>query len=81
MLEPQTFGLEIFLKAIDELLALLQQRLLENDIQGILELHLQDREINSPHIQFVGIKAELAERIIAQTLVDFKYEISLESAL
>lgn len=68
-------------EAINELLALLQQRLLENNIQGILELHLQDREINSPHIQFVGIKAELAERIIAQVLVDFKYEISLESAL
>lgn len=68
-------------KAIDEFLRVLQQRLLDNDIQGILELHLQDREINSPHIQFIGFKAEEAEVIIAQTLVEFKYEINMESAL
>lgn len=68
-------------KAINEFLAVLQQRLLDKDILGILELHLQDREINSPHIQFVGIKADEAEVIIAQTLVDFKYESSIESAL
>ena len=68
-------------KAIDEFLIVLQQRLLNKNIQGILELHLQDREINSPHIQFVGIKAQEAEIIIAQTLVDFKYELNMESAL
>lgn len=67
--------------AIDKFLVILQQRLLDNDIQGILELHLQDREINSPHIQFIGIRTNEAEVIIAQTLVEFKYEISMESAL
>ena len=68
-------------EAIDNLLRLLQQRLLERDIEGILEIHLQDREINSPHIQFVGIKCEEAESIIAHTLVELKYETSIESAL
>ena len=68
-------------EAIDELLSLLQQRLLERDIEGVLEIHLQDREINSPHIQFVGIKCEEAESIIAHTLVELKYETSVESAL
>ncbi|WP_290880651.1 hypothetical protein [Helicobacter sp.] len=68
-------------EAIDELLSLLQQRLLERDIEGVLEIHLQDREINSPHVQFVGIKCEEAESIIAHTLVELKYETSVESAL
>ena len=68
-------------EAIDNLLMLLQKRLLERDIEGILEIHLQDREINSPHIQFVGIKCEEAESIIAHTLVELKYETSVESAL
>lgn len=68
-------------EAIDNLLRLLQQRLLERDIEGVLEIHLQDREINSPHIQFVGIKCEEAESIIAHTLVELKYETSIESAL
>lgn len=68
-------------EAIDNLLRLLQQRLLERDIEGVLEIHLQDREINSPHIQFVGIKCEEAESIIAHTLVELKYETSVESAL
>lgn len=67
--------------AIDECLALLQERLKAEGIQGILELHLQDREINSPHFQFVGIKSEMAESIIAHTLVELGYEISVESAL
>lgn len=68
-------------EAIDNLLRFLQQRLLERDIEGVLEIHLQDREINSPHIQFVGIKCEEAESIIAHTLVELKYETSIESAL
>lgn len=63
------------------LLKLLQIRLLEEGTEGILEIHLQDREINSPHIQFVGVNAPKAEMIIAQTLVELKYETSIESAL
>ncbi|MBX7491286.1 hypothetical protein [Helicobacter turcicus] len=66
---------------INALLGILQERLLAAGIQGVLEIHLQDREINSPHIQFVGIRCEEAEVIIAQTLVELKYELSMESAL
>ncbi|MCR2108468.1 hypothetical protein CUPS4066_07100 [Campylobacter upsaliensis] len=66
---------------LDELLALLQTRLRENHIEGILEFHLQDREINSPHFQFVGLNCKFAESIIAHTLVEFAYETSIESAL
>lgn len=68
-------------ESIDKLLALLQERLMSEDIEGVLELHLQDREINSPHIQFVGIKSERAEQIIANTLVELGYEQDLENAL
>lgn len=66
---------------INELLKILQQKLLENNIEGVLEIHLQDREINSPHIQFVGINASKAEMLIAKTLIDLKYETNMESAL
>lgn len=67
--------------AINDLLKKLQDTLLANSCQGILEIHLQDREINSPHIQYVGTNSELAESIIAKIVVDSKYEISLESAI
>lgn len=68
-------------KELEELLVILQTRLLQNNIQGILELHLQDREINSPHFQFVGLNSQMAESIIAHTLVELDYETSMESAL
>lgn len=42
---------------------------------------MQDREINSPHIQFVGVNARVAEQIIAQILVKNGYENSIESAV
>ncbi len=66
---------------INSLLKILQQRLLEENCEGVLEIHLQDREINSPHIQYVGINALKAEMIIAETLVKLKYENNIESAL
>lgn len=66
---------------IKQLLEILQYKLSYNKIQGILELHLQDREINSPHFQFVGNQAEQAEQIIAQTLVQMNYELNMENAL
>lgn len=66
---------------ISQLKDILTNKLMQENINGILEIHLQDREINSPHIQFVGTKAEQAEYIIAQTLVELKYELSLESAM
>lgn len=68
-------------KNINKLLLQLQKELLANDIQGVLEIHLQDREINSPHIQFVGVNARVAEQIIAQILVKNGYENSIESAV
>lgn len=74
-------GIPMDRKAIDELLFLLQQRLFKKSIQGVLELHLQDRNINSPHFQFVGIRCEEAESIIAYTLVELSYETSMQSAL
>ncbi len=74
-------ALSIDKEDINELLKILQIRLLQEEIEGILEVHLQDREINSPHIQFVGMNAPKAEVIIAQTLVELKYETSIESAL
>ncbi|CAM3313768.1 hypothetical protein [Helicobacter labetoulli] len=51
------------------------------DINNLLHILLQDREINSPHIQFVGIRADEAESIIAHTLVELGYESSVENAL
>lgn len=68
-------------KSINNLLGILQTRLMEEGVEGVLEIHLQDREINSPHIQFVGTQAEKAEVIIAQALVELKYETSIENAL
>lgn len=51
-----------------------------HDIQGVCELHLQDRELFSPHLQFVGTKADLAEELLAKIVVDFSYELSLAEA-
>lgn len=74
-------NIDIDVKSIQDLMRLFTKRLLEANVFGILEIHLQDREINSPHIQFVGTNAELAEIIIAQTLVELRYETSVESAI
>ena len=59
----------------------LDQALREQNIYGIVEIHLQDREILSPHIQFVGIRAEEAQQIIAQVLIKNKYELSIGAAI
>ena len=70
------------LDEIEYLLDTIEERLrAEGDVFGAVEVHLADREILSPHIQFVGTNAEKAEIIIAQILVDFRYELSIESAL
>lgn len=66
---------------INELRQLIADRLAAEGILGVVEIHLQDREINSPHIQFVGIKAERAEQIIAEIVFELNYERSVESAL
>lgn len=65
---------------INHLRKLIADALAREKIYGVVEIHLQDREINSPHIQFVGIEAERAEDIIAEIVVDLKYELSMESA-
>lgn len=66
---------------IQELSTILYDNLKNNNIHGVFELHLQDREINSPHIQYVGTEARLAEQIIAETIVSLGYEISMEMAI
>ncbi|NPA64482.1 MAG: hypothetical protein GXO16_05865 [Epsilonproteobacteria bacterium] len=48
---------------------------------GVAEIHLQDREINSPHIQYVGTNAEAVEAALAQLVVDMGYENDLASAM
>ena len=68
-------------KTINNLLLTLQKQLMKQKIEGVLEVHLQDREINSPHIQFVGNNATRAEQIIATILVHLKYETDIENAL
>ncbi|RAX57025.1 hypothetical protein CCZ01_07610 [Helicobacter monodelphidis] len=68
-------------KAIEELRHLIEMRLREYEIYGVTEIHLQDAEVNSSHIQFVGVRAEEAELIIAEILVKMGYEDSLQSAI
>lgn len=74
-------NITVDMRHINELSVILYEKFKENNIYGVFELHLQDREINSPHIQFVGTKARLAEQIIAETLVEYGYEASIESAI
>lgn len=69
-----------FLKA-DELLANIRNILSANGIEGVVELHLQDREINSPHIQFVGNNVEYAEELIANEILRMGFEDSFESCV
>lgn len=74
-------ALDVSINSINELREELAKRLSNAGIYGILEVHLQDREINSPHIQFVGTRAEEAEMIIAEFLVEKKYELSIKEAI
>lgn len=74
-------GIIVDLEHIEELRVLIAQRLAAENIYGVTEIHLQDREINSPHIQFVGINAQRAEEIIAEIVVELNYERSMQSAI
>lgn len=65
----------------DELLKNIKTTLAKNGIQGVVELHLQDREINSPHIQFVGNNVNMAEELIANEILKMNFEDSFESAV
>lgn len=60
---------------------ILFKELLEYNCYGVAEIHLQDREINSPHIQYVGVNADIAEQVIAQIVVDLGYEVDIQSAM
>lgn len=74
-------GLVVDLEHINELRQLVAERLANEGILGVVEIHLQDREINSPHIQFVGIEADRAEELIAELVVELEYERSIDTAL
>ena len=53
----------------------------KNGCFGFAEMHPQDRELLSPHIQYVGTNADKAEALIADWLVKNGFEISIESAI
>ena len=53
----------------------------KNGCFGFTEIHPQDRELLSPHIQYVGTNADKAEALIADWLVKNGFEISIESAI
>jgi hypothetical protein len=72
---------KIRISEIKDILSYIKQSLIDVGIQGVVELHMQDREINSPHIQFVGTKPVIAEKIIAEIVVKFCFEDSYESAV
>lgn len=63
-----------FLKELNEILK-------NHDLVGVVELHWQDRELNSPHIQYVGTNAEYAEVLIAEAVVARDYERNVSEAL
>lgn len=68
-------------EAIESLRAQIRSALHENHIYGVAEIHLQDYEINSTHIQFVGTQAKKAESLIADIVVRLGYEDSFASAM
>ncbi len=72
IIEPET---------IESLRAQIRTTLRKNRIYGVVEIHLQDYEINSTHIQFVGTQAQEAERLIAEIVVRLGYEDSFSSAV
>lgn len=72
IIEPET---------IESLRTQIEATLRKNRIYGVAEIHLQDYEINSTHIQFVGTQAEEAERLIADIVVRLGYEDSLAAAV
>lgn len=47
---------------------------------GVLEIHLADRETNSPHIQYVGTKCTEVENALSELAVEWCYEPNVESA-
>lgn len=68
-------------EALDSIKKQIQIALQKENIEGVVEIHLQDREVNSTHIQFVGNNAKQAEQIIGNIIVNNSYEDNLDSAL
>ncbi len=68
-------------EALNSIKKQIENALSSEGIEGVVEIHLQDREINSTHIQFVGNNAKEAEQIIGNIIINNGYEDSLESAL
>jgi len=71
-------GLNVY--QIDELKVRIRQELEKEYIRGVVEIHLSDRQINSPHLQYVGTRAEKVEEILSKLAVDMGFELSAESA-
>ncbi len=69
------------LRAINEFKQAVFEGLKRAGCVGVVEVHLSDREINSPHIQYVGTRAHEAEMVVAHELVKRKFELSVESAV
>lgn len=65
----------------DELLREANKALSLIAAEGVLELHLQDRQINSPHLQYVGTKTMEAEYVLAETVVNMGFEDSMQTAM
>lgn len=72
---------KIVYSEIKDFLKELEVYMQNRGLTGVIELHLQDREINSPHIQYVGTDVYKAERAIADFVVDKNYENSVMSAM
>lgn len=68
-------------EALNSIKKQIENALSSEGIEGVVEIHLQDREINSTHIQFVGNNAKEAEQIIGNIIANNGYEDSLESAI
>ncbi|QKF65543.1 hypothetical protein [Campylobacter corcagiensis] len=72
---------KIVYSEIKDFLKELEVYIQNRGLTGVIELHLQDREINSPHIQYVGTDVYKAERAIADFVVDKNYENSVMEAM
>ena len=66
---------------MDQLKSMVQEAIQKAGGEGVFEIHLQDREIMSPHIQYVGTHAEEVEKAIADVVVKLGYESDLSSAM
>ena len=71
-------GLKVY--QIDELKENIRKALEDEHIRGVVEIHLADRQINSPHLQYVGTKAERVEQILSELAVQMGFELTIDSA-